>query len=88
MVYFILEELEGLLLQCWLYPIFRVMCYGITLSDYNFFGVLEKHNPNICTFFTLVAEMGFTLHEMFEVSGLSMGDRPYEEYIPGTEDIC
>jgi len=31
--------------------------------------------------------MRFTLHEMFEVSGLSMRDLPYEEYIPSTEEL-
>ena len=59
----------------------------VTLSDYNFFGVLEKYNPDTCTFFTPVGEMGFALHVMFEVSELSMGDLPYEEYIPSTEEL-
>jgi len=31
--------------------------------------------------------MGFALHEMFEVLGLSIGDLPYEEYILGTEEL-
>jgi len=31
--------------------------------------------------------MRFGLHEMFEVSGLSMGDLPYEEYFPSTEEL-
>ena len=49
--------------------------------------MLEKYNPDTCTFFTPVGEMGFALHEMFEVSGLSMGNLPYEEYIPGTKEL-
>ena len=61
--------------------------YGIIPSHYNFFGILEKYNPDTCTFFTLVGEMDFSLHEMFEVSGLFMGDLPYEEYIPNTEEL-
>lgn len=44
-------------------------------------------NPNTCTFFTPVGELGFALHEMHEVSVLLMGDRPYEEHIPGTEKV-
>ena len=31
--------------------------------------------------------MRFALHEMFEVSGLFMGDLPYEKYIPSTEEL-
>jgi len=31
--------------------------------------------------------MGFALHEIFEVSGMSMGDLPYDEYIPITEEL-
>jgi len=34
-----------------------------------------------------VGETGFALHEIFEVSGLSMGDLSYEEYISGTEEL-
>ena len=28
-------------------------------SHYNFFAILEKYNPDTCTFFTPVGEMGF-----------------------------
>ena len=31
--------------------------------------------------------MGLALHEMYEVSGLVIGDVPYEEYIPSTEEL-
>jgi len=63
------------------------VCYGITLSYYNFFAILEKYNLDTCTFFTMVGEMGFALHEMFEVLGLSMGDLSYEEYISNTKEL-
>ena len=53
----------------------------------NFFAMLELYNPVTCIFFTPSGELGFALHEMYEVSGLLMGDRPYEEYTPGTEDL-
>jgi len=68
-----------------LYHAVRVVCYGITPTHYNFFVILEKYNPDTYTFFTLVREMRFAPHEMFEVLRLSMGDLPYEEYIPGTK---
>ena len=87
MICFILKKLEGPLLQCGLYPAVRATCYGIAPSDYNFFGVLDKYNPDTCTFFTPVREMGFTLHEMFEVSKLSMRDLPYEKYILSTKEL-
>ena len=38
-------------------------------------------------FFTLIRKMGFALHEMYEISGLVMGDAPYEEYVPSTEEM-
>ena len=31
--------------------------------------------------------MGFTLHEMYEVSGLANGDIPYEECVPSAEKL-
>ena len=31
--------------------------------------------------------MGLTLHELYEVSGLVMGDAPYEEYVPSSEEL-
>jgi len=31
--------------------------------------------------------MEFSMHEMFEVSGQSMGDLQYEKYISGTEEL-
>lgn len=49
--------------------------------------MLELYNPDTCTFFTPSGEMRFALHEMHEVSSLLIGDRPYEEYIPGTEEL-
>ena len=29
----------------------------------------------------------FALHEMYEASRLLMGEMPYKEYIPGTEEL-
>ena len=50
--------------------------------------MLELYNPYTCTFFTPSRELGFSLHEMYEVSGLPMEEMPYEKYIPGTEEFC
>ena len=81
MVGFILKELKGPLLQCELYHDVKIVRYGITSSHY-LFAVLEKYNPYTCTFVTLEGEMRFALREIFEISGLSIGDLPYEGYIP------
>ena len=86
MVCFVIKELEEPLLQCGLYHAVRAVCYGITPSNYNFFAILKKYNPDTCTFFTPLGEIGFALHEMFEVAGLS-GNLLYEEYIPSTEEL-
>jgi len=32
-------------------------------------------------------EKGLALHKMYEVSGLMIGDAPYEEYVPSTEEL-
>ena len=49
--------------------------------------MLEKYNPDSCTLFTLVGEIKFRLYEMFEVSGPSMVDLPYEEHISSIEEL-
>jgi len=48
---------------------------------------LEHYNPLTGTFFTPVGEMGLALHELYEVSGLVMGDAPYKEYVPTFEEL-
>ena len=75
------------MLQFGLYPAVRVVCYGVAPNHYNFFAILEKYNPDTCTFFTPVGKMKFSLHEMFEVLGLSIGELSYKEHIPSTKEI-
>jgi len=65
MVGFILEDLKDELLQTGLYNAARVVQSGITQSSHHLFSMLEHYNPETCTFFTLVGEIGFTLHEMY-----------------------
>jgi len=60
--------------------------HGIPHSNHYFYAALD-YNPGTCTFFTPIREMGFALHEMYEISGLVMGDAPYEEYVPSTEEL-
>lgn len=45
------------------------------------------YNSKNDTFFTPVGELGLALHEIYEVSALSMGEVPYKEYILTTEKL-
>jgi len=87
MVGFTLAEFEGLLLQAGLYGAVRAVQYGIPQSTQHFYAILEHYNPETCTFFTPIREMGLAFHEMYEVSGLMIGDAPYEEYVMSTEKL-
>ena len=87
MVSFVLADLGGLLDQVGLCQAVRAVQYGIPQHSQNFFGILERYNPLTGTFFTPVGEMGHALHELHEVSGLVMGDSPYEEYVPTSEEL-
>jgi len=84
---FVLEDLKDKLLQIDLYTAARAVQYRIPQRSNHFFAMLEGYNPETCTFFNPVGEMGLALHEMYEVSGLVMGDIPYEEYVPSAEEL-
>ena len=84
---FILEDLKDELLQTGLYTAVWTVQYGIPQISYHFFVILERYNIETCTFFTPVGEKGLALHEIYEVSGLVMGDIPYEEYVPSAEEL-
>ena len=87
MVGFTLAEFEDILLQARLYGAVRAVQYDIPQSTQHFYAILERYNPKTCIFFTPIGEMGLALHEMYEVSGMMIGDAPYEEYIPSTEEL-
>jgi len=61
--------------------------HGIPQNNHHYYAVLEHYNPETCTFFIPIGEIEFALHEMYEVSGLVMGDTLYEEYVPSTEEL-
>ena len=86
MVGFVLTEFEDSLLEAELYGVVRAVQYGIPQSNQCFYAVLERYNLETCTFFTPIGDMGLILHEMYEVWGLVIGDAPYEEYVPSTEE--
>ena len=87
LVGYVVDHLEEMLHRTHLFTAVRAVKYGIPLSIYHFFAMLEMYNPNTATFFTPSGELGFALHDMFKVSGLSMGEVPYEEYVPGAEEL-
>jgi len=84
---FALVEFEDVLMQAELNRVVRAVQYNISHSSQHFYGILEQYNPETCTFFTLIGEMGLALHEMYEVSGLVIRDFPYEEYVPSTKEL-
>jgi hypothetical protein len=84
---FILDEYADFLRKCDLYVPIRATKFGIKTNAHSFYGVLELYNPDSCTFFTPHGELGLALHEMHEVSGLSMGEVPYEEYVPRHQEL-
>jgi len=87
MVGFALAKFEDLLLQAGLYETVRAIQNGILQSTQHFYTILERYNPETYTFFTPIGEMGIALHEMYEVSRLGIGDTPYEENVPSTEEL-
>jgi len=86
-VSYVSEQPREPLLQFGLYSAVRAIQYGIPQSHYHFFAMLELYNRDKCTFLTPSGELGFAFHEIYKVSGLLMGEMPYEEYIPGTEEL-
>jgi len=66
----------------------RATCYGIQMSVANFYAFFELYCPTTGTFFTPVGELGMALHEMWEVSDLTMGSLPYEEYFPCEAELA
>jgi len=87
MVSFTLAQFEELLWQAGLYGAVRAIMHDILQSNHHFYVILECYNPETCKFFTPIREMGFALHEMYEVSGLLMGDTSYEKYVTSIEEL-
>lgn len=82
MVDIILTTFRDTLQNFGLYGAIRNVQFGFSHNTYHLYNILEIFNPHSDTFFTLIGELGFTLHEIFEVSLLSMGELPYEQYMP------
>lgn len=80
-----LSNFEAILKDIRLYRVIRKIQYGLSHSAYNLFSILKMYNPKSRMFFTPIGELGFALHETFEVSLQSMGELPYDEIVLTTE---
>ena len=76
MVNYVAEQLWELLLQSSRYSAVKAIQDSIQLSHYHFFAMLELYNLDTCTFFTPSRELGFALHEMYEVLDHRWGSYP------------
>lgn len=74
MVDFILTTFGYTLQSFGLYCTIRNIQFGLLHNDYHLYNIFEMFNLHFGTFFTPVRELGLALHEMFEVSLLSMGE--------------
>lgn len=79
MINFVLSKFEAELKDIRFYGAIRNMQYSLPYSAYHLFNILEIYNPKSGTFFTPIGQLGFALHDMFEVSLLLMGELSYEE---------
>lgn len=84
---FNLKKFENQLMKIGLYRAIRAIQYGIPFSRFHFFSILKLYNSKAGTFFTPISKMGLALHEPYKVSGLPMGEAPYEEYVMTREGL-
>lgn len=82
MIDFVLSTFGDVLRDFGLYGVIKNVQFGLPHSAYHLYNIIEMYNLSSNTLFTPVGEIGFTLHEIFEVSLLSMGELSYEEYVP------
>ncbi|XP_020242541.1 uncharacterized protein LOC109820756 [Asparagus officinalis] len=82
MTSYVLGRWEKDLKSSRLYSPIRATMYGLPVSCRHFLALLETYMPDSNTFLTSGGELGLALHEMYQVSGLPMGDCPYQEYFP------
>ncbi|XP_020271479.1 uncharacterized protein LOC109846644 [Asparagus officinalis] len=61
--------------------------HGLQISVGHFLRLFEIYNPDTNTFFTKNGELGLALYEMMKVSGLPIGDVPYQEFFPTTSQL-
>lgn len=87
MIGFMLSNFKAILKDIGLYGAIRNVQYSLHHSSYYLFSILEMYNSKSGTFLTFVGELNFALHEIFEVSLLTMGELSYEEIVPTMEEL-
>lgn len=65
----------------------RNVQFGLPHSSTHCFCILEMYNAQTNTFFTPIGELGFALHEVHEITVLSIGETPNEEYVPSMKEL-
>ena len=85
---YMLEVFEADLKRLGLYQAVRATLFGINICVPTLYVTLEMYYPASGTLFTLLDEQGMALHEMWEVSNLPMGSKPYEKCFPCTEELA
>ena len=85
---YMLDVFDANLKRLELHETVTAMCFRINISIPNFYAILKMYCPASGTFFITVNELGMALHEMWEVSNLPMGSKPYEEYFPCAEELA
>lgn len=87
MINFIFSNFEAILKDIKLYGAIINILYGLPHNAYHLFNIFEMYNTKFKTFFTPVSKLGLPLHEMFEVSLLSMGELSHEEIVSITQEL-
>lgn len=84
---YILDTHEQVLKEIDLYRAIRNIQYGIPQSPYHLFSLLAMLNSKTNMFFTPVGKPEVALHELFEMSTLSMEEILYGRYIPMSKEL-
>lgn len=84
---FILSKFVSILKDIGLYRAIRNVQYGLSHSVYHLFSILEMYNPKSGTLFTPVHELSCILHEMLQVSLLSMGELLCKQIVLMMEEL-
>ena len=85
---YVLDAFDADLKHLGLHEVVRATCFKINISIPNFYAILKMYCSTLGMFFTPIGKLGMALHEMWEVSNLPMGSKPYEEYFPCTKELA
>lgn len=84
---YFLTTFEKYLKEIGLYRTIKAVQYEIPTNHFHFCCLLELYNPDTGMLSTPCYELGLALYEIYEVSGLSIGEIPYEEYVFIREEL-